>query len=393
MDKNNKRLREIFNLYADKVASEEEKNELWDYINDPVFANEIDELIGHDYERSHQEQGLNNHQKSTILHNVLSYKVDRIPKPSYFWPRIVAAASIVIVVGLGFYFYQSHFKNDRQTDYANDIAPGKNKATLTLANGEKILINEANAGNIANQSGVLISKTADGQIIYKISNLQSGKLEYNTLTTTRGEQARVLLPDGSLVFLNAASSLKYPTSFSSLKDRRVELSGEGYFEISKDKTHPFIVKTAKQEVEVLGTHFNINAYTDEPAVKTTLLEGSIKLSTIDAWKILKPNEQAMLKDNGIEIQQVDTEEFIAWKNDEFLFKNDDFRTNMRKIARWYDVQVVYEANAPEDFRFGGFLSRSRNLSAVLRLMEKTGIVHFRISDRKVYVSKSIKPNP
>lgn len=387
MDKTNNRLREIFNLYANKMASEDEKNELWDYINDPIFANEIDELIGGDYERPHQEDGLSDHQKSIVLQNVLSHKVNTIPKSKHLWSRMVAAASVIVVVGLGLYFYRSHSGNEQQTSYAHDIAPGKNKATLTLANGQKILIDEARAGNIASQSGVRISKTADGQIIYEITASKSGKLEYNTLTTTRGEQTQVRLPDGSIVFLNAASSLKYPTSFIHLKERRVDLSGEGYFEISKDKAHPFIVKTAKQEVEVLGTHFNINAYEDEPAVKTTLLEGSIKLSTKGHWKVLKPNEQATLSNNGIDVQQADTEETVAWKNNEFLFKNDDFRTNMRKIARWYNVEVVYASNVPENFRFGGFLSRSRNLSEVLRLMEKTGTVHFQIEGRKVHVSK------
>jgi len=387
MDKTNNRLREIFNLYADQKASEEEKYELWDYVNDPVFANEIEELISNDYKRPHQECGLTEYQKSAVLRNVFQHQTHIKRTKVRLWSIITAAASVLLVASIGFYFYVAYPTTDLKIDYVNDIAPGKNKATLTLASGEKIPIDELKPGKIATQSGVRIFKNKDGQIIYEIADNGSGKLEYNTLTTIRGEQMQVRLPDGSLVFLNAASSLKYPTSFNNLKDRRVELSGEGYFEISKDKTHPFIIKTAKQKVEVLGTHFNINAYADEPALRTTLLEGSIKLSTADTWKILKPNEQATVSNNGVTVQEVDPSETVSWKNNEFLFKNDDFRTNMRKIARWYNVDIVYESDAPENFRFGGFLSRTRNLSTVLRLMEKTGIVRFRIDGRKVYVSK------
>lgn len=387
MDKTNNRLREIFNRYTNKMASEEEKNELWDYINDPVFAHEIDELIGEDYERPNQEKGLSNQQKSAILQNVFNRTTQVRLTRAPFWPRLIAAASILIVIGIGFYFYHADQKSEQETAYRQDVPAGKNKATLTLANGQKVLINDADTGNIARQSGAQISKTADGQIIYENLNHKSDQIEYNTLTTTRGEQTRLRLPDGSVVCLNAASSLKYPTSFANLKNRLVELSGEGYFEISKDKKHPFIVKSAQQEVEVLGTHFNINAYSDEAAVKTTLLEGSIRLAAMNHSEILKPNEQAILSNNRIAVNQIDPEETIAWKNNEFLFRNDDFKANMRKIARWYDVEVIYEANAPENFRFGGFLSRSRNLSVVLRLMEKTGAVHFRIDGRKVYVSK------
>jgi transmembrane sensor len=387
MNKTNHRLRELFNRYADKTASSEEKQELWDYINDPVFSNEIDALIGQDYERLHQEKGMSDQQKMFVLQNVLGTGITIKPASTPLWPRFIAAASILIIVGIGLYFYKTEQQNNLETAYRQDISPGKNKATLTLANGEKISINDVNTGNIASQSGVQISKSPDGQIIYEITSKNSGKLAFNTLTTARGEQARLRLPDGSVVYLNAASSLKYPTSFASLKQRSVELSGEAYFEISKDKMHPFIVRSAKQEVEVLGTHFNINAYTDERALKTTLLEGSIRLTSMDRSEILKPNEQAILINNQITVNEVDPDETVAWKNNEFLFKNDDFKTNMRKIARWYDVEVIYEANAPDNFRFGGFLSRSRNLSAVLRLMEKTGAVHFRVDGRKVYVSK------
>ncbi|KQC02048.1 FecR family protein [Pedobacter sp. Hv1] len=389
MEKINHRLQQLLNSYLLESINETEKSELSDYLSNPIYEGQIKDLISDSFANQSEGLELEETKQQELLQYIYAHdqNVNNKIVKKKLWPRMVAAASIVLVAGVGFYFYKSNSQVEQQPVYVNDVNPGKNGATLTLANGQKILISEANTGNIASQSGIKISKTADGQIIYEISGANSGTLEYNTLSTTRGEQTKVRLPDGSLVFLNAASSLKYPASFASLKERKVELSGEGYFEISKDKAHPFIVKTAKQEIEVLGTQFNVNAYADEPVIKTTLLEGSIKLNTGSQKEILKPNEQAILRDNRLNIKEVETEEIVAWKNNEFLFRDDDFRTNMRKIARWYNVEIIYEVDAPDNFKLGGFLSRTKNLSAILKLMEKTDKVHFKISGKKVYVSK------
>lgn len=290
------------------------------------------------------------------------------------------------MAGVGFYFYNTNKKAEQQSVYANDIDPGKNGATLTLADGKKILINDVGAGNIASQSGVRISKTADGQIIYEITGSNSGKTEYNTLTTTRGEQTQVRLPDGSLVFLNAVSSLKFPTSFAKLKERSVEILGEGYFEIAKDKVHPFIVKNEKQQIEVLGTHFNVNAYHDEPSVKTTLLEGSIKISTAQNASVLKPGEQAVNSNENLAIGNVDVDKAVAWKNAKFVFDDENIESVMRKLSRWYNVEVVYQDNV-SNRTFTGSISRYDKISKILDKITYIEAVHFKVEGRRITVMK------
>jgi len=324
-------------------------------------------------------------------------QLDRKPFIKKLWPRIAIASAVACVV-IGAYFFRSSFigtDKDSTAYVAADIAPGKNGATLTLANGTKILINDALAGNIASQSGVKISKSKDGQIIYEVTDQGTSKIEYNTLTTTRGEQTQVRLPDGSLVFLNAASSLRYPTSFAKSAQRRVGLTGEGYFEVAKSKTQPFVVATAKQEVEVLGTHFNINAYGDENAVKTTLLEGSVRVALLSANKsgtlvgnrrILTPGQQSVLDEKGIEVVDVDLDEAVSWQKGYFRFYDDDIATVMRKVSRWYNVEVEYSGELPK-VGFTARITKYSSIKDVLGTLEKTKAVHFKIEGRKVIVSK------
>ena len=313
------------------------------------------------------------------------------------WPRIAIASAIAFIV-IGAYFFRSSFMatdNNNNAYVATDIAPGKNGATLTLANGTKILINDALVGNIASQSGVKISKSKYGQIIYEVTDQGASKIEYNTLTTTRGEQTQVRLPDGSLVFLNAASSLRYPTSFAKSAQRRVGLTGEGYFEVAKNKTQPFVVSTTKQEVEVLGTHFNINAYTDEKAVRTTLLEGSVRVAPVsvngsvagsDKSKVLKPGEQSALTEKGIQLSDVNLDEVMAWQKGYFSFYEEDIASIMRKVSRWYNIEVEYSGQLPEN-GFDARITKYSSIKEVLGKLEKTGDVHFKIEGRKVIVSK------
>jgi ferric-dicitrate binding protein FerR (iron transport regulator) len=300
------------------------------------------------------------------------------------WPRIAAAASIVLVLGTAIYFYTGRNKDQVITEtFANDVAPGKNAATLTLANGQKILINDALAGKIAMETGVKIIKTATGEIRYEITGSNSGEIAYNTLSTTRGEQTQVRLPDGTLVFLNAESSLKYPTSFTGLGKREVSLTGEGYFEVAKDKKHPFIVESSNQKVEVLGTHFNINTYSNETSVRTTLLEGSVKVND----RILKPNEQSVLANGNIKVAEVEVDNVVAWKNGTFLFEDEPLNSIMRKIERWYDVEVVYDKAVNKDKLYWGGVSRYDNVSKVLEKLSLTGNIHFKIEGRKITVMK------
>lgn len=324
-------------------------------------------------------------------------QLDRKPFIKKLWPRIAIASAVAFMV-IGAYFFRSSFTktdNDNTAIAATDIAPGKNGATLTLANGQKIFINDALAGNIASQSGVKISKTKDGQIIYEVTDQGTDKIEYNTLTTTRGEQTQVRLPDGSLVFLNAASSLRYPTSFAKSAKRSVGLTGEGYFEIAKDKSHPFIVTAANQEVEVLGTHFNINAYSDEKAVRTTLLEGSVRVAPVldngsaagsNKGRVLKPGQQSAMDEKGMQVTDVNLDEVVAWQKGYFRFYDEDIATVMRKVSRWYNVEVEYSGQLPE-VGFNARITKYSSIKDVLKTLEKTKAVHFKIEGRKVIVSK------
>ncbi|WP_316843964.1 FecR family protein [Pedobacter psychrodurus] len=320
----------------------------------------------------------------------LPLMIPAAPAQIFRWPRLVAAAAVILIISAGLFYYSFNTAGKDQqfiSKYTNDIDPGKLGATLTLANGERILIKDALAGKIASQSGVKIFKDKDGQIIYQVTDTQTASQEFNTLTTARGEHTQVRLPDGSTVFLNAASSLKYPTSFAKAEIRRVSLTGEGYFEIAKDKSHPFIVITKKQEVEVLGTHFNINAYPDEAAIATTLVEGSVKISSGGSQQILKPGFQAVSNGSTIKVAKANIENIIDWKDGDFNLEGLDFRQAMRKIGRWYDLEVIYESGVPDGVETGGWISRDNKLSDVLKLIEKSGFVHFKLEGKKLYVSR------
>jgi len=306
--------------------------------------------------------------------------------------RIAAAASILIGVFLGGYFI-SHQKKLATTNAVaqNDIAPGKNEATLTLANGKKVVLNDAGNGRIATQAGVTVNKNKKGELIYTV-NAVSGKnlntAQFNTLATARGEQYQVILPDGSHVWLNAASSLKYPVAFTG-KERLVELTGEAYFEVTHNKMMPFKVKTQQQEVEVLGTHFNINAYSDEAATATTLLEGSVKVTLAANQKstVIRPGDQATVNHTALGVKQVDTDDVIDRTNNYFKFEDEDLGSIMRKVSRWYNVTVEYRDDNLKDQVFNGFISRNKNISQIIKILELTGAAHFIIEGNKVTVTK------
>lgn len=326
------------------------------------------------------------------------------PKKNTVWRWAIAAAILFLIGAAGLFSLKEEGATTltKHTLKNNDVAPGSNKAFLTLADGTKISLTDAENGEIARQQGLSIQKTANGQLVYTVDDKAAGKnskVAFNTIETPKGGQYQINLPDGTRVWLNAASSLRYPTKFSS-NTRSVTLQGEGYFEVakmsdSKARRIPFIVKTANQEVEVLGTHFNINSYDDENEVKTTLLEGSVRVSLVGNTaaavkngpsKLLKPGEQSQLGNQAIQVKTVDTETVMAWKNGDFVFKGEDLKSIMKKVARWYDVEVVYQGDF-DHLKFAGYLSRSKNISSVLGIMESTGKVHFSVEGRKVTVLK------
>lgn len=317
------------------------------------------------------------------------------------WSKIAVAAAAVVAIAFGIYFFNAsrhpegiEAKRDL-SDYTTKIVPGTNGATLTLANGKKIYLKDAASGAIANAASTLISKTADGKIVYTAKDQLDGTAEYNTLETHKGEQIQVVLPDQSIVYLNAASSLTYPSSFGKLKERIVKLTGEGYFEVSKDKTHPFIVQTSRQEVEVLGTHFNINAYSDESGTKTTLLEGSVAVSSLRGGTTkqssqsitLKPNQQATLTNNKIKVADVEAEDAVDWKNGYFMFNSETLESAVNRIGRWYNVEISYDNPEIKKETFFGRVSRYEDLAKVLTMLEGTGVAKFKLEGRTIRIIK------
>lgn len=317
-----------------------------------------------------------------------------VAKRKRLWPRFAIAASLLIATFYGGYLVIRQPKSVDDITFANSIKPGGNHAYLTLGNGKRILLDDVRNGKVADQPGIKITKVADGTILYTMDETESDAASnpvYNMISTPMGGKYQIQLPDGTIVWLNAASSIKFPASFASHKTRSVVLNGEAYFEVAKDKIHPFEVKARGQNIEVLGTHFNVNAYSDERISKTTLLEGSVKVwpegSTSNFAKTINPGEQASTGAGGIEIHAVDVDNVIDWKNDEFYFKDMDFKTAMRKIARWYDLEVVYETGVDTSFEPGGWISRKSSISSVLKMMESTGLVHFKAEGRRITVTK------
>jgi len=308
---------------------------------------------------------------------------------------LTAAASLIVLFSVGFYAYRYTHSHEAEMAKlrAHDIKPGGNKAMLTLADGTQLALNDQANGEIAKQSGASIRKTANGQLIYEAKESPTSEVASNTISTPRGGQYQVNLPDGTKVWLNALSSLTFPTAFTGNR-RLVRLKGEGYFEVAKQEKMPFMVVTDKQAVLVLGTHFNINSYADEEGTKTTLLEGSVNVASVEPQKIpkmmikvatLKPGQQAVFSGGSLKVQPANIEEAIAWKNGKFKFSNENIESLMRKVARWYDVDIEYRGKISKE-GFGGQVSRSRNVSELLEVLQLTRLVHFEIEGRRIIVS-------
>lgn len=310
------------------------------------------------------------------------------PRQLRLWPRI-AAAAILILLGAGLYFYVNPGKSKlKETAIANHIVPGGNKAILTLANGSEISLADAGNGTITKQAGAIVTKTKNGQLLYAGSTPGRGEnaLAYNTITTPKGGQYQVTLADGTRVWLNAASSLHYPTVFAGT-NRTVQLTGEAYFEVAKNPKMPFKVLSNGQITEVLGTHFNINSYQDEPGTTTTLLEGSVNISDpeSDVTVLLKPGQQSSSDVNGkIKVTNVNPEQFVAWKDGKFIFTNANIESIMRQVSRWYNVEIEYKGNASKE-KFGGRTSRFTNVAELLEILELTDHVQFEIEGRRIIV--------
>jgi transmembrane sensor len=333
-----------------------------------------------------------------MLVNILSgLKTENKKINTFFWAPIlkVSAAALLLLICITGVYSVFNKKVKPEIAYQNDILPGTNKAILTLNNGQKINLNDAKSGELAKQAGVSISKSSKGQLIYTIlnqPNLNNSVINemasINKIETQNGGQYQIILPDGTHVWLNAASSLTYPTFFNGT-ERKVSLTGEGYFEVTKDEKRPFKVEINGQtEVRVFGTHFNINAYNDEKTINTTLLEGSVLLKSIHHSALLIPGQQGLVNkindqialDNDVDLNQV-----IAWKNGFFCYNSASLDMIMKQVERWYDVKVVY--NDIVQAEFVAKLPKDLPLSELLKLLELTKQVHFKLEGKTLTVMK------
>ncbi len=298
---------------------------------------------------------------------------------SYRW---LAAASLLVILGAGTILFFRTQKKSPAVAVAQSLAPGGNRAMLTLANGQQIILDSAANGQVANAGGVQVVKLDSGLIAYQGSG---SIVEYNKLSVPRGGQFRLTLPDGTKVWLNAASSLRYPTAFTG-NDRTVELEGEGYFEVAQKAAQPFMVKAGQVDVQVLGTSFNIMAYHDETAIRTTVLTGAVKVRAGVADAVVTPGVQASLagQQKDFTISHPDLEEVVAWKEGKFSFGKTNIKSIMRQMARWYDMTVTYEGNV-DSVQFEGILSRKESAAQLLDAIAATGEVHFKIEGNNVTV--------
>lgn len=375
----------MVDAYLEGTASEKQTNAVEQYYD--LFSDQPDIT---------EEQ---DERENTASRDRMKAKLDlrlNLPGKSIFNIRkkyLSFAAAILFVSALSIYLYQH---GDRakvtldQKKMTADIAPGKNKATLTLSNGSKISLSDMDAGQVTNQPGMKITKTKDSGLVYTNLKDNKGAILFNTIEIPKGGQYQITLPDGTKVWLNASSSLRYPLTFPG-QERKVELQGEAYFEVAKNKDKPFKVHTDQEVVQVLGTHFNVNAYTDELFTKTSLLEGSVKVTAAHskAEVTIRPGQQSIISTHAqkFKIKNIDLDEAVAWKNGYFIFDDESLESVLRKISRWYDVDIEYQDIDPSKLSFSGTLSKYSNASKVLRKLELTGSVHFKIEGRKIVAGR------
>jgi len=390
------RLYNLLDAYQSQSIGPEEKQELLQALADPSNAEILKEWIAERWEKEKLPELLSSGQ-SQQLYETIREVISPKKKIVYFFPlRRIAVAAVFVLMITGAYFLftdrQGHPQDQLSTTIAQSLdvkAPDANRARITLADGQVLYLDSLGNGKLAQQKGVEIIKLDDGQLQYKGT---SAETVYNTIDNPRGSEViSITLADGTKVWLNAASGITYPTSFIS-GERKVELRGEAYFEVAKNEKMPFIVNVAnKAEVKVLGTHFNINAYEDEVAIKTTLIEGSVQVSqklnnSIPQYLKLQPGEQASLNASGaFKIAQIDIDESIAWKKGLFNFNDTDLESIMKCLSRWYDIDVQYESKDLKALTFGAIISRRSNISAILNLMKMTGTVDFKIIGNTIIV--------
>ena len=379
------RLQYLLTQYAANNCTREELLELFTMIGDAEEDTQLHDSLEEVWHTISATDKLPNIDKDSIFTNILNEPPVRRLQPLGKWISYAAAVLILFAVPFALHKFLRTKQVSTNNTVANNIIikPGSNKAVLTLANGTQIPLNNTRSGIIATQNNIPVTQQANGAIAYQAHPAGTASIQsFNTLATPVGGQFTITLADGTKVWLNALSSIKYPVSFSGT-ERRVELTGEAYFEVAKNKTMPFIVSVNNSEIKVYGTHFNIMGYNAEDNTNVTLLEGSVKVSNADGSKMLLPGQQAVIK-NGIAISPADGEQAIAWKNGKFNFAHEQIQSIMRKLARWYDIDVTYQGK-PTREGFVGTLPRTQNLAEILKTLELTGLVHFKTVGRSVTV--------
>lgn len=379
-----KNAKDLLSAYKANTCTEEEKQfvEKWFLLNG---AGRISDLSDDDFLRADNE----------MWAKVSQNKENHIPVQRKLFRTISIAASILLVMGISVYHFLSKPSPNTEQVLVNDIAPGGDKAVLTLADGRKISLTDAGNGEVVLQHGIRVVKDTAGRVSYKSSAAESKidlPLRYNSISTPNGGKYEVFLPDGTIVSLNAGTTITFPTSFDGLKERKVKLNGEAYFQVAHNKSVPFKVELNTHEIEVLGTRFNANNYADEPAVITTLLEGSIKIFAAHGPSNMKksnvtliPGQQALLMNGKLIVKDVDAKSSIDWKYNIFSFNEATLEEAMRQIARWYDVKVEYKGKIPKE-HITGYISRDVQLSKTMLMLKEISDMKYTLNGKKLTIS-------
>ena len=396
MDADFSRIKYLFEQYKKDACTPVERQELMAIMQQPIYEVQIKQLLEGEIGKGLPEeltahQTLSPEKAALIFDAIIEGSKMNLPGKIVYLRRIAAAAILIGVIGFAGYFSMTKSVKSPLASVTTqpaqlvvaDALPGSKGAVLTLSNGQQIILDSAGNGQLASQGGTTIINK-NGEVVYDVKEADAGEVLYNTMSTAKGRQYQLILSDGTKVWLNSASSIRYPAAFAG-NVRNVSITGEAYFEVAKDKAKPFIVAVNNMEVKVLGTHFNINAYADEEAIKTTLLEGSVQVSNAADVAMLVPGQQSRLYKTGAiqTISNADLEEAVAWKNGVFIFNNADIQAVMRQVGRWFDLEVAYEGAIPKD-SFGGKLPMDAKVTEVLAALQQTQ-VHFRIEGKRLIV--------
>lgn len=390
---------QLWDKYVKRIASEEELEQLFEYLRDanadPAHLAWLEKYLSSGAQEPSFDENYWSRKIGKILHPEAVIPETETARPAKWW--LFRAAAVLLLAVAGFFFLRTQHrlaapgKTGRQTTAANRMSAG-NQASITLADGRTVLLDSMASGLVVQDNGRLL-KQADGRIIYEqLKNAAAVNEQNNTLNNPRGGRVvDMVLSDGTHVWLNVASSINYPVVFSG-KERKVTISGEAYFEVAHDPSRPFYVEKDGLEIRVLGTHFNINAYADDPVPSITLLQGKVSVAakregkTLNALQI-QPGQQALLIQDHFTVNNApDLKAIMAWKNGDFEFTGSSIQSIMRQIGRWYDMDIIYQGELPSD-EFVGKISRQEDVSRILKILEATGKVAFQIQGRKIIVRK------